>query len=94
MEGEAIPILVQLTRIADDIPERQDISVALQRLQMGREGSPSRMRAEQLKVWIRGATREKDPDTRLWGNCECENFGVPRGTHLNGTGMDNDGANY
>ena len=32
MEGEAIPILVQLTRIADDIPERQDISVALQRL--------------------------------------------------------------
>ena len=24
------------------------------------------MRSEQLKVWPRGATREKYPDTRLW----------------------------
>ena len=29
MEGEAIPILVQLARIADDIPESQDIEVAV-----------------------------------------------------------------
>ena len=44
-EGEAIPILVQLARIADDIPERKEIAVALRRLKMGREGNPSRIRA-------------------------------------------------
>ena len=44
-EGEEIPILVQLARVADDIPEREDIAVAVQRLKMGREGNPSRIRA-------------------------------------------------
>ena len=68
--------------------------MAVQRLQMGREGDPSRMRAKHLKVWPRGETREKDPDTRLWGNGKCDKVGVSRGTHINVTGMDNDGANY
>ena len=33
---------------------------------MGRAGGTSGMREENLKVWLREATREKDQGTRCW----------------------------
>ena len=66
LEVEAILALLQLEMIVDDTPEGEDIAMAVWRLQMGRAVGPSGMRADNIKVWKRELTHEKDPDTRRW----------------------------
>ena len=64
--GAAIPILAQPTEIADGTPEGEEIAVAVWGQGTGRRGGSLGMRAEDLEVWKRDATREKDPETRRW----------------------------
>ena len=60
--NKVIPIPVQPYMIADRTPEGGDITVAVQVLRTGREGGPLGMRAYYLKVWIRDAVQEKEPE--------------------------------
>ena len=39
---------------------------AVRKLRLGRAGGPSRTKTENLKEWLRAATREKEPDTETW----------------------------
>ena len=91
-EDEAIPILVQPVIIAEGPPEGEYIEVTVRILKFLWEVGPSGMKSEHLKAWLRGATREKDPDTTFGQTDECDEFSVPGQTHPRGTGMYNDGA--
>ena len=61
-------VLIKTERIANNTLEREEITVAVRRLKMGWTGGPSGMRAENLKVWIREATRVNNTDIRRWKN--------------------------
>ena len=52
--------------MADVTPEGEDIEVAVQRLRTGQAVVPSGMTVEQLKAWLREATREKCPGREHW----------------------------
>ena len=47
-------------------PRKGRIIVTVPGICTGRAGGLSGMRAENLKVGLREATREKDPETRQW----------------------------
>ena len=68
MEGESILVLVQPAEISYGPPGGEDIAVEVRGLHMGQEEGPSGMRAENMKVWLREATRDKGPDLepRQW----------------------------
>jgi hypothetical protein len=51
------------TDIRDDSPEEEEIRVAVEELTNGRSAGVSRMRAEHLKGWLKGAKLEEDPRT-------------------------------
>jgi hypothetical protein len=51
------------TEIRDDTPEEKEIRVAVAELTNGRSAGVSRMRAEHLKGWLKGAKLEEDPKT-------------------------------
>ena len=57
LEVEAIPIIVQPARIADDTLEGEEITVLVWRLLMGQAGVPLGMREEYLKASIREVTK-------------------------------------
>ena len=65
-EDEIIPILVQPVSIKEATPEVGEISAEVRKFRPGRAGGPLGMKAEHLKVWLRAATREKEPDTKTW----------------------------
>ena len=56
-EGEGITILVQPLSIEDGPPEVGYIAATVSKIQSGRAGGPSRMKAEHLKAWLQAATR-------------------------------------
>ena len=58
--GKLIAILVKLTMITDRPPEGGELSVVERRLRTALSGVTSGMRSENLKVCLRGATREKE----------------------------------
>ena len=64
--GPAIPVQAQPAEIADITPEGEEIAVAVRGQGTGRTGGSLGMRAEDLEVWKREATREKDPEPRRW----------------------------
>ena len=66
LEGDSILILVQLEDILYRTLEGEEIKVAVRGLRTGRVREPSGIRTENLKVWLREAKREKDPDPRWW----------------------------
>ena len=55
--GEVIPIILQPSMIAGKTPKGEEIVVLVQILQTGRAGGPSGTRTDQLKVYLREATR-------------------------------------
>ena len=65
-EGFRVPVLVRLAAVADGIPEATEIEQAIKYLWRGREGGTSGMQAEDLKVWLREATREENLVVRRW----------------------------
>ena len=50
----------------DNIPEEEDISKAVLRLQLHCAGGPSGMRAEHIKMWLHAATWEEAPNPGNW----------------------------
>ena len=52
--------------VDDNIPGEEEISEAVMRLQLHRAGGPSSMRSEQLRMWIRAAMQEEEPDPGNW----------------------------
>ena len=65
-EGEAITILVQPAEIPDGPPEGEEIAVAVRVILTGRVGGSLVMRSEHLRVRIREAAHEEDPDPQRW----------------------------
>ena len=53
------------TEIWDEIPDEEEIRVAVTELTNGRSAGVSQMRAEHLKGWLKGAKSEEDPKTGL-----------------------------
>jgi len=47
--------------IRDEIPDEEEIRVVVAELTNGRSAGVSRMRAEHLKGWLKGAKLEEDP---------------------------------
>ncbi len=62
-----LPIVVDhaemRAKIRDDTPDEEEIRVAVAELTNGRSAGVSRMRAEHLKGWLKGAKLEEDPKT-------------------------------
>ena len=53
-KGGAIPINVDPTDVKDDTPLNREIRNALRKLQNGRVGGGSKMKAEDAKGWLGG----------------------------------------
>jgi hypothetical protein len=66
-DSPGLPIVVNhaemCTEIRDDTPDEEEIHVAVAELTNGRSAGVSRMRAEHLKGWLKGAKLEEDPKT-------------------------------
>ena len=60
--GDPIPINVGPYPVEDGIPPDSEIRVAVKAMNNGRAGGSSRIRAEDLKGWLRGALDEEDPE--------------------------------
>ena len=50
----------------DNILGEEDISEAVLQLQLHRSKGPYGMRAKHLRMWLRAATREEEPDLGNW----------------------------
>ena len=59
-EGIQVPILVTSVAVEDGIPGEDEVVQVVQSLKRVRAGSPSGMRAKDLKGWLREASRETD----------------------------------
>ena len=64
--GYPILLLVHLAAIKNDIPNKYNIAVEVQGIQTGKEGGLLGIQAENLKIWLREATREKNPIRIRW----------------------------
>ncbi len=60
--GDSIPINIVPHPIADSIPPNTEIREVVQGLKKGRAGGTSKICAENLKSWLRGAVKEEDPE--------------------------------
>ena len=61
-----VPILVTTETVEDGILEEAVVAQAVQGLKRGSAGGPSGMRTEDLKVWLREASRETNPVKHRW----------------------------
>ena len=55
-------MLVQPVVVPDGTPIKEEISVAVRSIHVGRAGRPSGMQSEHMKMWLIDATREKNTD--------------------------------
>ena len=66
-DSPGLPIELDRTavrvEIRDDTPDEEELRVAVGELTNGRSAGVSRMRAEHLKGWLKGARLEEDPET-------------------------------
>ena len=60
--GESIPINVDPRPIVDSIPPDKEIRDVVRGLKKGRAGGTSKICAENIKSWLRGAVEEEDPE--------------------------------
>ena len=58
-KGEAIPINIDPADVKDDTPSDGEIRDAVRKLRNGRAGGASKMKAEDIKGWLRGLLREE-----------------------------------
>ena len=65
-QGPPIPIHVQATPVLDTAPTDDEIREAVLRLRNNRASGPSKLRAEDVKSWLRAAERDEDPDPTQW----------------------------
>ena len=63
-----LPITIEVAHfpLDDNILGEEDISEAVLRLQLHRAKGPYGMRAKHLRMWLRAATREEEPDLGNW----------------------------
>jgi hypothetical protein len=61
--GDLLPINLQGPAIPDEVPSDHEIMDAAWDLPSGRAGGALKMRAEDIKRWLRGITLEEDPKT-------------------------------
>ena len=67
LKGECAELYAYIPPPVDDnIPGDEEITKAVLRLRLHHAGSPSGMRAEHLRMWLRAATREEDPNPGKW----------------------------
>ena len=64
--GRPIPINVVPFPVDDTIPGEGDIAKVVMRICLHRDGGPSEMKAEHLKIWHRAAKREENPNLGIW----------------------------
>ena len=58
--GDSIPVDIEPFAVEDGVPKEGGIEWAVKRLRNNRTGGASRMRAEDLKVWIAAARRGEE----------------------------------
>ena len=58
--GDPIPINVDPFEINDAIPEDVEIRAVVRGMRNGRAGGASKIRAEDMKTWLRGAIEEEE----------------------------------
>ena len=58
--GDSIPINVEPFEVRDDIPGDMELRAVVAGLRNGRAGGASKMRAEDIKGWLRGIREEED----------------------------------
>ena len=61
-----VPIMVTPSEVEDGVPEESDITQVVRGLKEGRAGGPSGMQVEDVKGWLREASREKNPTRRRY----------------------------
>jgi hypothetical protein len=66
--GDPIPVTVSPSPVADQPPDEAEIACAVRRLHNGRAPGPSRIRAEDLKEFLRRAERKDTPDPTAWNS--------------------------
>ena len=66
LEVMRVQLLVFQSDIEDIVPMEADILEVVRGLMRGRAGGPLGMGAEDLKGWVREATRKKEPVRRRW----------------------------
>jgi len=64
--GDPIPVLVAPFPIRDDVPDDEEIAVAVPKMRAGKAAGPSKIRADHLKRWLTEATRSENPDPSRW----------------------------
>ena len=78
----------------DDTPEGEDIKVAVRRLQMGAGRRFIGYEGRTIEVLAKGGNTGKLFRHKMLGQTgKCDKVVVLRGTHLNSTVMNDDGAN-
>ena len=80
--GRPIPIEVDPVLVDGNIPGEENIAKAVLRLRLHRDGSPSGMRAKQLRMWLRAATQEERPSLGNWEKVVATIHVVFRGREL------------
>jgi hypothetical protein len=61
--GKAFPANGMLYAISNNQPIDSELWAVVSLLSHGRCGGASEIRAEHIKVWLRGAKKEEDPET-------------------------------
>ena len=64
--GQPISIDVASFPVDYNIPGEEDIDEAVMRMRLNCAGSPSVMRAKHLKMWLRTARQEEEPNPGNW----------------------------
>jgi len=60
--GAPIPINIDPSPIIDSAPTDSEIRDVVRTLKLGRAGGTSKIRAEDIRGWLRGAVEEEDPE--------------------------------
>ena len=61
-KGDPIPINVEPTAVNDAPPEDMEIRAAVRKMNNGRAGGASKMRAEDLKHWLQRIIQEEESE--------------------------------